>query len=335
MSWKANRQQQPSRGSAAKGGLRLPSSVGAARTDQVVAGNVPPSRRFATLNPRSLLRLQRVVGNRSVGNLLRTPDPSGGLMIQRTVDQDARRYSMDWLATRGRPFVAQATQLGLPKLSGIIDGVLGNPHEPGPAPTREDRAKYTTALASALVSLGEEEVGKLAARLADNKPGLKELMLKLEEAVADVVPDLALQSAQTQADFEAVKSQIPDPFEVLKLGGAQFTFSKAMAEHMLRRHHPAYLSGDPMQVQSFFAPDTTITAIRALVEGTIMTQAALVKEWRAKRQKMSGAQLATPEATTLNLRPFYDGKHWELTLTLGSANRTESKGLVAHFTPTL
>lgn len=48
-----------------------------------------------------------------------------------------------------------------------------------------------------------------------------------------------------------------------------------------------------------------------------------------------GTDLNSEAAQTLNLRPFWDGMYWELTLTINSTNPSESKGVVAHFTPTL
>lgn len=284
------------------------------------------------LTSGNVLQLQRTVGSHAVSRLLlREP-----LTIQRTIDQDARRWAMDWLSTRTRTFVAKATEWQLPKLNAVIDGVLGDRYDAAALPpTREARAKFTTALAAAVVSLGEAESGKLSARLGDGKPGLKDLMQALEDHIADDIQDLSLATVDTTAAFEKVKSEIPEPFAVLATGGGSFTFTKDMAGHMLRRHHPDYLSGDPMQVQSFFAKGTTIKQIKALLEGTVQTQDLVVREWRKRRAKLKGAALNGAEATTLNLRPEYDGKHWELTLSINSTNPTESRGTVGHFTPTL
>lgn len=311
-------------------------------TPRVSSAKTPTAHHAPRLLDRSLtggmltsadvLHLQRTVGNHAVAGLLRR-EP---LTIQRTIDQDARRWALDWLATRTRTFVVKATEWQLPKLNAVIDGVLGDRFDAAAvAPTREARAKFTTALAAALVGLGEAESGKLSARLTDGKAGLKELMLALEDRIAEDVPDLALATPDTTEAFEKVKSEIPDPFAVLPAGGGFFTFTKTMAEHMLRRHHPDYLSGDPMQVQSYFAKGTTIKQIKALLEGTVQTQDLVVREWRKRRAKLKGAALETADATTLNLRPQWDGKYWELTLTLGGRNPTESRGTVGHFTPTL
>ena len=59
-----------------------------------------------------------------------------------------------------------------------------------------------------------------------------------------------------------------------------------------------------------------------------------IAEWR-KFRRAKGTVLASAAATTLNLRPFWDGTHWELTLSIKSDNPQESQGIVAHFTPTL
>jgi hypothetical protein len=321
----------PARASRSKPAVRPPSAVTASA--RRTPGRRPGSALAAgLLKTTDVLQLQRTAGNQAVsGLLLREP-----LTIQRTIDQDARRWAMDWLAARTRVFCVKAKEWQLPKLSAVIDGVLGDPYDAAaPPPTREARAKYTTALAAGLVALGETESGKLSARLADGKPGLKELMQALEAQVASDVADLTLATAETIEAFDAVKSEIPDPFAELSAGGAKFTFTKEMAEHMLLRHHPDYLTGPPMQVQSFFAKGTTIKQIKALLEGTVMTQDAIVREWRKRRAKLKGPALTGAEATTLNLRPFYDGKHWELTLSINSTNPTESRGTVGHFTPTL
>jgi hypothetical protein len=301
------------------------------------ADPTPALRRARAVPTRSLahgdiLVLQRALGNRAVQRLLDS-EPN---VIQRTIDQDARRWAMDWTATWQRAFAQEVKRLQLPKLYALITGILGEeyPTNPGaPPPSREQKAKYTTALAAALVKLGEVDAGKLAQRLQDKKPGLDGLLGKLETLVPDKIPELHLETPQSQQRF--ARLDLPDPFMVLRCGGAEFVFSREMALHMLRRHHPDYLSGPPLMVQSFFEPGTTINQIKALIEGTIRSSEKEIKAWRGRRAKMKGAQLDAPEATTLNLRPFYDGRHWELTLSLDSPNPTESKGRVAHFTPTL
>lgn len=294
-------------------------------------------RRARAVPTRSLahadiLVLQRTLGNRGVQRLLDS-EPN---VIQRTIDQDARRWAMDWTATWQRGFAREVKRLQLPKLYALFTGILGEeqPSDPAaPPPSREQKARYTTALAAALVSLGEVDAGKLAQRLQDKKPGLDDLLRKLEALVPDSIPELPLETPASSQRFATL--DLPDPFMVLRCGGAEFVFSREMALHMFRRHHPDYLSGPPLMVQSFFKPGTTINQIKALIEGTVRSSEKEIKAWRERRRKMKGAQLDAPEAKTLNLRPFYDGTHWELTLTLDSANPTESKGKVAHFTPTL
>lgn len=102
----------------------------------------------------------------------------------------------------------------------------------------------------------------------------------------------------------------------------------------MRRHHPGYLVGPPLQVQSFFDEDTTIPQIKAIIEGTVNKSKAEIAAWR-KFRGTRGTVLASSAATTLNLRPFWDGRYWELTLSIEGDNPQESQGKVAHFTPTL
>ena len=97
--------------------------------------------------------------------------------------------------------------------------------------------------------MGAEKAGQLSARLGDNKSGLLELLQELNAEIPDEIPGLKVATPQTQLDFQAL--DLPDPFLVLTSGGAQFTFSQAMALHMMRRDHPKYLSGPPMQVESY------------------------------------------------------------------------------------
>ncbi len=275
--------------------------------------------------------LQRSVGNRTTSDMLRS---SGRPTIQRTIDQDARLKAMDWLATRTRSFVVHVERFGLPKLQAIVNGTLPDQYDAAAAvPTQVDRATHTTALAKALVALGEADLGRLAASLAPGETANRTLLEKVEASLPDTVPALQLATAATAQAFDDIRAQIKDPFLKLKVGGATFTFSKAMAEHMLRRHHPDYLVGPPLQVQSFFQPGTELKSIEALLRGTILTQGNEVKEWRQRRARMTDAEAAND--TSLNLRPFYDGKHWELTLTVPGDNRTAANGEVAHFTPTL
>ena len=89
-----------------------------------------------------------------------------------------------------------------------------------------------------------------------------------------------------------------------------------------------------MQVQSFFDAGTTIPNIIAIIQGTVNKSAEEIKEWRKFRAKKT-TDINSEPARNLNLRPVWDGKYWELTLSLESTNRQESKGKVAHFTPTL
>lgn len=280
----------------------------------------------------ALLQLQRTVGNHAVQRILaaqRNPNVS----VQRTIDQDARRWSIDWLATWARPFPQAVKKFMMPKLYAICVGVMGEEQPVAPAqPTQVDRAMYTTALAAGLVHMGAEKAGQLSARLADKKEGLLELIQELEGAIPENIPAMKLATAQTQADFQ--KLDFPDPFLVLTSGGAQFTFSKDMALHMMRRHHPKYLSGPPLQVQSFFDENTTVPNIVAIIQGTVNKSAEEIKEWRKFRAKKT-TDLTSEAARNLNLRPVWDGKYWELTLSIESTNRQESKGKVAHFTPTL
>ena len=258
---------------------------------------------------------------------------NGSPVIQRTIDQDARLWAMDWLATWTRAFPQAVKKYNLPNLYGICTGVLGEENPLVPAPVSQvDRATYTTALATGLVKMGAEKAGQLSARLGDNKSGLLELLQELNAEIPDEIPGLKVATPQTQLDFQAL--DLPDPFLVLTSGGAQFTFSQAMALHMMRRHHPKYLSGPPMQVQSYFDEDTTIKGIEAIIKGTINISQNEIKEWR-KFRALKTTDLNSDRAKTLNLRPVWDGKYWELTLTLDSTNRQESKGVVAHFTPTL
>ncbi|MBE2220106.1 MAG: DUF4157 domain-containing protein [Anaerolineae bacterium] len=258
---------------------------------------------------------------------------NGSSIIQRTIDQDARLWAMDWLATWTRAFPQAVKKYNLPKLYGICTGVMGDENPLAPvAVSQVDRATYTTALATGLVKLGAEKAGRLSARLGDQKEGLVELLQELNNTIPDDIPGLKLATPQTQQDFQELK--LPDPFLVLASGGAQFTFSQAMAMHMMRRHHPKYLSGPPMQVQSYFDEDTTIKGIEAIIRGTIINSQNEIKEWR-KFRALKSTDLASDRAKTLNLRPVWDGRYWELTLTLDSTNRQESKGVVAHFTPTL
>ncbi len=258
---------------------------------------------------------------------------NGSPVIQRTIDQDARLWAMDWLATWTRAFPKAVKKYSLAKLYGICTGVLGEENPLVPAPVSQvDRATYTTALATGLVKMGAEKAGQLSARLGDNKSGLLELLQELNGEIPDEIPGLKVATPQTQLDFQALV--LPDPFLVLTSGGAQFTFSQAMALHMMRRHHPKYLNGPPMQVQSYFDEDTTIKGIEAIITGTINTSQEEIKAWR-KFRTLKTTDLNSDRAKTLNLRPVWDGKYWELTLTLDSTNRQESKGLVAHFTPTL
>src|SRR3954468_302695 len=284
-----------------------------------------------------LLSLQQSAGNRAVAQRLRDgPDlrAQSTVQIQRTIDQDARRWAMDWLSTWTRNFPKAVKKLQLPKLYAICTGVLGDevPQPGAAAITAVDRAQYTTALAAGLVQMGEKSAGELDARLRDGKPGLGELMQQLHDAIPEVLPAMKLATAQTMAAHQALR--LDDPFLRLKSGGAEFTFGKDMAEHMFRRHRPQYLSGAPLQVQSFFDASTTIPQIKSIIEGTINASKDAIATWRTFRKK-KGTDLASEAAKNLNLRPSWDGRHWELTLTLDSTNPTESKGRVAHFTPTL
>ena len=295
-----------------------------------------PSHPGLLLEARQLAMLQRDAGNAAVRSLVDPVVSRETLVIQRTIDQDARRYAMDWLASAQRSFVVETRRLGLPRLGAILDGMFGEVGvTPAPQVTRVDRATLTTALATAMVRLGEKDLGTLAARLTDGKTGRDELLARLEAQVPDALPALLLATPQTQRDFNAIAPTIPDPFLLLKLGGATFTFTKDMALHMLRRHHPDYLVGDPMQVQSYFRPGTTIQAVVALVEGSLKAKSDEVRDWRKARLKMKAADLAGDDTNTLNLRPFFDGNFWELTLTLPARNPQAAAGLVAHFTPTL
>ena len=148
-----------------------------------------------------------------------------------------------------------------------------------PAPTAEERARYTTALAAGLVSMGEKSAGELSARLADGKPGLDKLMQELDRAIPDEIPQMKL-STQNTADAHQALRLDGSPFLKLASGGAVFSFSRAMAEHMMRRHHPRYLVGPPLQVQSFFDEDTTIPQIKAIIEGTVNKSKAEIAAWR-------------------------------------------------------
>lgn len=292
-----------------------------------MAGRLAPA-------PADVMTLQRAVGNQVLQQILQPTGP----MIQRTIDQDARTWAMDWTATWTRPFCVKVKQLHLPKLYSLLTAILGDevPAVPAPpAPTRVEKAKQTTALAAALVRLGEKKAGQLSQRLVDSKPGADALIGELEGFVPDTIPDLHLESPASQINFDEVEREMPNPFMVLKCGGAQFTFSQEMGLHMLKRHHPEFLKGQPLMVQSFFDVGTTLKQIEALIEGTVQASMAEIKGWRESRRKMKASQLGTEAAKTLNLRPHYDGRYWELTLTLDSDNPQESKGKVAHFTPTL
>jgi hypothetical protein len=204
-----------------------------------------------------------------------------------------------------------------------------------PAPTRVDRAKSSTGLAAALVSMGEAQAGQLAKRLSEAPFRIdraKDLLAELEEHVPETLPELHLESPASALKFQELPSKLKDPFLTLVSSGTTFHFSKEMALHMMRRHHPDYIEGDPMQVQSFFEPGTSIQQIQALVTGTVMASSEEIKAWRKAR----AAKKADLDALrNLNLRPFFDGKHWELTLELPSTNPHAATGTVAHFTPTL
>lgn len=304
------------------------------RTGARVAWQQPAGRR--PVGVREVVMLQRRVGNAAVCTLMRTVVPREQIVVQRTIDQVARRHAMDWLASRGRPFVQAVARLGLPRLSAIIDGVLGPAGvHPAPQVTQVDRATFTTALATALVRLGDRDVGLLGARLTDGRAGRDALLDRLEEQVPAEIPDLMLSTQQSRDNLAALTPRVPDPFLVLRLGGAQFVFSKAMALHMLRRHHPDYLEGAPLQVQSFFRPGTTIPAVIALIQGSLASRASEVTDWRATRRRLKAEQLGGDDINTLNLRPYFDGSFWELTLTLPPGMPQASAGEVAHFTPTL
>jgi hypothetical protein len=288
-----------------------------------------------------LLSLQRSAGNRAVSGVSQRLREGSELraqptmLIQRTIDQDARRWAMDWLATWTRSFPKAVKRLQLPKLYAICTGVMGveQPLPGAAAITPVARAQYTTALAAGLVQMGEKSAGELSARLADGKqPGLDELMQRLDGAIPDTIPAMKVATPQTVAAHQALR--LDDPFMKLTSGGAQFTFGRDMAEHMLRRHHPLYLSGAPLQVQSFFDETTSIPQIKAIIEGTVNASKDKIAEWR-KFRRTKGTNLAGEAAKNLNLRPSWDGRYWELTLTLDSDNPTESRGKVAHFTPTL
>jgi hypothetical protein len=180
--------------------------------------------------------------------------------------------------------------------------------------------------------MGEKSAGELSARLADGKPGLDKLMQELDRAIPEEIPQMKLATPGTALAHQALS--FDDPFLKVASWGAVFSFSRAMAEHMMRRHHPRYLVGPPLQVQSFFDEDTTVPQIKAIIEGTVNKSKAEIAEWR-KFRRTKGTVLASAAATTLNLRPFWDGTHWELTLSINSDNPQESQGTVAHFTPTL
>lgn len=288
------------------------------------------------VGPREVVMLQRQAGNAAVCTLMRAVVPREQIVVQRTIDQVARRHAMDWLASRARPFVQAVSRLRLPHLAAIIDGVLGPAGvHPAPQVPQVDRATFTTALATALVRLGERDVGLLGARLADGRTGRDTLLHRLEGLVPAQVPALMLSTQESRDNLAALAPQVPDPFLVLRLGGARFVFSKEMALHMLRRHHPDYLEGAPLQVQSFFRPGTTIPAIIALIQGSLAVRATEVADWRAARRRLTAEQLGGNDVNTLNLRPYFDGSFWELTLTLPAGNPQASAGEVAHFTPTL
>lgn len=146
------------------------------------------------------------------------------------------------------------------------------------ATNRFNRAQNTTALAAGLVQMGEEKAGKLASRLRDQKEELFDLLGDLNSLIPDTLPVLKTENATTQAAFNSLN--LRDPFLKVKVGAAEFTFSKDMAMHMLRRHHPKYLTGAPMQVQSFFKETTSIEEIKAIITGTINTSANFIKKWR-------------------------------------------------------
>lgn len=282
------------------------------------------------LDLESMLQFQRLAGNAAASQAIGVVQRLG--VVQRTIDQDARLWAMDWLSTATRPFVAAVRRLGLTRLGSICDGVLGEGYSGAAVPGRVDRSTNSTGLASALVSLGAAKAGQLKARLGEGPGRADALLTELEGHVPEALPQLHLETPQTAARFRALSSEVKDPFVKLQSGNTTFEFSKAMALHMMRRHHPDYIEGAPLQVQSFFLPGTTLKQIEALVTGTVMASSAEIKAWRTARSK-KGADLQG--LSNLNLRPFFDGKHWELTLELPSTNPTAAAGTVAHFTPTL
>lgn len=299
-----------------------------------------------------LLSLQQTAGNRAISGLvqrvragsdtrLTTQMRSPFGTLQRTIDQDARRWAMNWLATWSRPFPQAVKRFQLPKLYAICTSVMGEEQPAAPAAPlsaaeldklRVDRARYTTALAAGLVNMGEKSAGELSARLVDGKPGLDQLMRELHGRIPEEIPQMTLATDKTAARHKQL--QLEDPFLTLASGGAVFTFSREMAKHMMGRHHPRYLDGAPLQVQSFFDKKTTVLQIKAIIEGTVNKSKTDIAEWRRFRMTR-GTDLASEAARKLDLRPLWDGRHWELTLTLDSANPQESRGKVAHFTPTL
>ena len=281
----------------------------------------------ALLAEARLLGLQQSAGNRAVSGLVQRWRAVQPVTVQRTIDKDARTWAMDWLATWTRSFPKAVKRYQLPKLYSICTGVMGPEQPPVPAPPpltpeeqakrTEERARYTTALAAGLVSMGEKSAGELSARVDDGKPGLDKLMQELDRAIPDEIPQMKLSTQVTADAHRALR--LDDPFLKLESGGAVFSFSRAMAEHMMRRHHPGYLVGPPLQVQSFFDEDTTIPQIKAIIEGTVNNSKAEIAAWR-KFRGTRGTVLASSAATTLNLRPFWDGRYWELTLSIESDN---------------
>ncbi len=120
----------------------------------------------ALLAEARLLGLQQSAGNRAVSGLVqRWREVQSVTVLQRTIDKDARTWAMDWLATWTRSFPKAVKRYQLPKLYSICTGVMGPEQPPVPAPpppTPEEqakhtaeRARYTTALAAGLVSMGE------------------------------------------------------------------------------------------------------------------------------------------------------------------------------------